>query len=109
LLANGWFCGHIGNGGFQFFGRRPAFLAQLEISFADGHTERVVTDDTWKSHDSPILSSDFMLGEDYDSRREIPGWDQIGLDESAWVPAGVRADTSSKLESQVMEPVRQLC
>lgn len=109
LLANGWFCGHIGNGGFQYFGKNPALLAQLEMTFADGHTERMVTDDTWKSHDSPILSSDFMLGEDYDSRREIPGWDQPDLNESTWAPVGVRADFPIKLESQVMEPVRLLC
>ena len=36
LLANGWFCGHIGNGGFQFFGTVPAFLAQLEVTYTDG-------------------------------------------------------------------------
>ena len=23
LLGNGWYCGHIGNGGFQVWGRRP--------------------------------------------------------------------------------------
>ena len=59
LMANGWFSGHIGNGGFQFFGTKPAFLAQLEITYADGHVEKVVSDGTWKSHDSPILASDF--------------------------------------------------
>ena len=25
LLANGWYCGHIGNGGFQYYGKVPAF------------------------------------------------------------------------------------
>jgi len=107
LLANGWFSGHIGNNGFQFFGKEPAFLAQLEVTFADGSTQMIATDDTWKSHDSPILSSDFMLGEDYDSRLEIAGWDQPGLDESQWVPVAVRNESSRKLESQVMEPVRE--
>ena len=41
-----------------------------------------------KSHDSPIIASDFMMGEDYDSRREIQGWDQPGLDEGSWNPVG---------------------
>jgi alpha-L-rhamnosidase len=108
LLANGWFSGHIGNGGNEFFGKEPAFLAQLEVTYANGQTDKVTTDDTWKSHDSPILSSDFMLGEDYDSRLEVKGWDRVGLDESQWVPVGVRDESSRKLESQVMEPVRQL-
>lgn len=108
LLANGWYSGHIGNGGFQYFGKHPAFFAQLELTFADGHTEKVVTDETWKSHASPILSSDFMLGENYDSRQEIKGWDQPGLDETAWTPVSVQPDMSIKLESQVMQPVHEV-
>ena len=108
LLADGWFSGHIGNGGYEYFGKEPAFLAQLEVTCADGHTERIVTDDTWKSHDSPILSSDFMLGEDYDSRFEIKGWDEPGLDEGNWDPVAVRDESSRQLESQVMRPVREI-
>ena len=53
LLGNGWYSGHIGNGGFQFFGKAPAFLAQLEVTYADGRTERIVTDASWKSHRQP--------------------------------------------------------
>jgi alpha-L-rhamnosidase len=109
LLANGWYSGHIGNGGYQFFGKSPAFFAQLEVTYANGHTEQVVTDDSWKSHDSPTLSSDFMLGEDYDARLELKGWDKPGLRERKWVPVAVRDEPSLQLESQVMEPVRQIC
>jgi len=109
LLANGWFSGHIGNGGNQFFGKVPAFLAQLEVTYADGRTERIVTDASWKSHRSPILSSDFMLGEDYDARLEVKGWDKPGLNNRKWVPVTVRDESSRKLESQVMQPVREIC
>jgi alpha-L-rhamnosidase len=109
LLANGWFSGKIGNGANQFFGKVPALLAQLEVTYADGRTERIVTDASWKSHASPILASDFMLGEDYDARLEVKDWDQPGLDESKWVPTTVRDESSRKLEAQVMEPVRQVC
>jgi alpha-L-rhamnosidase len=109
LLANGWFSGHIGNGGNAFFGKVPAFLAQLEVTYADGRTEQIVTDASWKSQRSPILSSDFMLGEDYDARLEVKGWSRPGLDESKWVAATVRDESARQLESQVMEPVRQIC
>ena len=44
LLGDGWYSGHIGNGGFQFFGKVPAFLAQLEVTYTDGRSERIVTD-----------------------------------------------------------------
>ena len=108
LLANGWFSGQIGNGGNEFFGKAPALLAQLEVTSADGRTETIATDNTWKSHDSPILASDFMLGEDYDSRKEIKGWAMAGLDESPWLPVSVRDESARTLESQVMEPVREI-
>jgi alpha-L-rhamnosidase len=109
LLANGWFSGHIGNGGNAFFGKVPAFSAQLEVTYTDGHTDQIVTDASWRSQRSPILSSDFMLGEDYDARLEVTGWDQPGLDESNWVATTVRDESSRKLEAQVMEPVREIC
>lgn len=108
LLANGWFSGHIGNGGFEFFGAQPAFLAQLEITYADGHTDRIVTDESWKWHSSPILASDFMLGETYDARKEIPSWDRPELDDTAWPPAHARDEFSRNLQAQVVEPVREL-
>ena len=71
LLGNGWYCGHIGNGGFQFFGKVPALLAQLEVTYSDGSVERIVSDASWKIHASPILASDFMLGESYDATKEV--------------------------------------
>src|SRR6266446_6271472 len=109
ILANGWYSGHIGNGGFQFFGKTPALLAQLEVTYSDGRSERIVTDESWKTAASPILSSDFMAGEDYDARREVKGWDEAGLDERQWVPVKVREEPPLLLQSQVMQPVRELC
>lgn len=109
LLANGWFSGKIGNGANQFFGKVPAFLAQLEVTYADGTTERIVTDASWKSHSSPILSSDFMLGEDYDARLELKNWNIPGLDDSKWNATSVRDESARLLEAQVMEPVHQIC
>jgi alpha-L-rhamnosidase len=109
LLADGWYSGHIGNGGFEFFGKEPAFLAQLEVTFQDGRTQRITTDDTWKSHDGPIQSADFMLGEDYDSRLEIKNWDRAALDDSQWRTAVVHDEPALKFDAQVMPPVREIC
>ena len=62
LLANGWYCGHIGNGGFQVWGKRPALLAQLEITYADGSSERIVTDETWRVACQPDAGLRFHAG-----------------------------------------------
>jgi alpha-L-rhamnosidase len=107
-LANGWYSGHIGNGGYRYFGKEPALMAQLEVTYDDGTTQTIATDSSWKSHPSPILFSDFMLGENYDARHELKGWDMASLDESQWNPVEVREEPSLLLQSQVMEPVREL-
>jgi alpha-L-rhamnosidase len=116
LVAHGWYSGHLGNGGYQYYGVVPALFAQLEVTYADGSTERVVTDTSWKTHISPILSSDFMLGENYDSRQELAGWDKPGLNESDWSPAKPDAGTADPkkppiakglLEPTISEPVRE--
>ncbi len=107
-VANGWYSGHIGNGGFQYWGTSPALFAQLELVYQDGSRERVVTDSVWKSHASPLLSTDFMMGENYDATKEIPGWDMPGFDDSAWVGVMERAEPSREFDGQVMEPVREL-
>lgn len=106
LAGNGWYSGHVG-GWFQTYGRVPALYAQLEITYEDGSTENVVTDDSWKMHPSPILSSDIMLGENYDARKEIPGWDQPGLDLSTWSGVTERTEAPSVLDGQVDQPVRE--
>jgi alpha-L-rhamnosidase len=107
LLANGWYCGHVGWAA-QIYGKRPALLAQLEVTYTDGSVERIVTDATWKVHASPVLASDFLMGESYDARQEIPDWDQPGLDDSRWAAAAVAVQPPRLLEGQVMEPVQQL-
>ena len=105
LVGNGWYCGHIGNGGFQVWGKEPALFAQLEVTFADGSTECVATDAAWKTHPGPVLSSNIMLGENYDARREIAGWDQPGLDTGKWSAATERAEKPRLLDGQVDQPV----
>ena len=108
LVADGWYSGHIGNHGFQRYGVVPALLAQLEIVHADGRVERIITDDTWKSHASAILAADLLMGESYDARREIAGWYGPGFDDKDWTPAHVRDEKPRALDAQVAPPVRVL-
>ncbi len=107
-VANGWYCGHIGNGGYQRWGTRPALLVQLEIAYTDGTSERIVSDGSWRMQVSPLVASDFMLGEDYDAGRDLPGWAAPGFDDSGWPQVVVRSEPARLMNSQAMEPVRQL-
>ncbi len=44
-------------------------------------------DESFLVHPSPIIEDDLRLGEQYDARREIPGWNLPGFDASGWTPA----------------------
>ena len=91
VLGDGWYRGRLGFGGGRrnIYGDRLALLAQLEMTYADGSAERVVTDGTWRAATGPILSSSLYDGETYDARLERASWAEPGYDDHAWT--GVRA------------------
>ena len=90
MLGDGWYRGRLGYDGGRrnIYGDRLALLAQLEIRYADGTTDLVVTDETWRAAQGPILASGIYEGETYDARLEKSGWSMPGYDDGDW--AGVR-------------------
>ena len=108
-VADGWYSGHIGNGGFQFWGKVPCVRAQLELTFDDGSVQRVCTDESWRSHEGPILASDMLNGEDYDARAAFPASDAAVVEDGNWMPVKVRTDgLPPEIDAQVAPPVREL-
>ncbi len=69
-LADGWFRGSsAAYGVVDVYGRQTSVIAQLEITYEDGTTETVITDETWAwSNDGPIRFADLKDGEVYDAR-----------------------------------------
>ena len=84
LLGDGWYAGHVADWGRENWGRATRALVQLEIDYADGTSDRIVTDGSWKRGTGPILASDLVMGEAYDARREIPGWASAAFDDGGW-------------------------
>jgi alpha-L-rhamnosidase len=87
MLGAGWYAGHVAIFGPNQYGSTPHLLAQLELTYEDGTTEVVSTDDTWLGSSGPIEASDLLMGESYDARREQAGWDAPGFDAQEWTPA----------------------
>lgn len=44
-------------------------------------------DESFRCAPSPIMYDELRVGEFYDARNEIPGWNRPGFDDSAWTPA----------------------
>ena len=63
-VGNGWWKGVLGfYGQGDHYGTRTALMAQIELTYADGTTDRIVTDETWTSTTGPHRYGEFYHGE----------------------------------------------
>jgi alpha-L-rhamnosidase len=109
ILADGWYSGCVGFGHKRFYyGNYPRLLGQLELRYSDGTTEIICTDSSWKAGYGPILEADFLMGETYDARLEIPGWDKPGFDDSIWQSVAVTEKTDTMLQGYPGVTVQQM-
>ena len=92
VLGDGWAVGHIAWGPRQKYFDRPRLLAQLEVTLSDGRTVTVVSDGAWKHRFGPLLDNDLLMGEAYDARLEMPGWDVARYDDGAGIPSSCSTD-----------------
>jgi alpha-L-rhamnosidase len=114
ILGDGWYAGRIGlahvdptKGIRAIYGRQTRLLAQVHVELADGREQTILTDGTWKfTTDGPIIFSDILDGECYDARREMPGWDRPGFDDSRWKRVTIGKAIKAQLVAQASEPVR---
>ncbi|MBC5788144.1 family 78 glycoside hydrolase catalytic domain [Clostridium facile] len=94
-LGEGWWSGYMSftASNYNYYGDKQALMAKLEVTYADGSTETIVTDDaTWDYYgDGPVEYGSFFQGERYDATKEaaIEGWDEAGYDDSQWRDAEV--------------------
>jgi alpha-L-rhamnosidase len=85
----------------------PKLLLQLRVAYADGTSEEVVSDASWRlSTDGPILANNEYDGETYDARRELSGWAAPGFDAGAWGPAHLVDSPGGVLAAPMINPVR---
>ena len=72
-------------------GRRAVPALRRSHSGAQRRQRRAASarDDTWRPADGPVVFSHVYAGEDFDARRQQPGWDRAGFDDRAWQPARV--------------------
>lgn len=111
ILGNGFYnpakywCGAYGS---------PRFIMQLHITYDDGTSQIVVSDETWKASKSPLLMDMIFYGEHYDARLEQEDWCKPGFDDSKWQNAALRIAPEGKMSAhmgqadkvmEVLEPV----
>jgi alpha-L-rhamnosidase len=107
ILADGWYAGYIGYAYERnHYGRRLRLLCQLNIEYEDGTTQVIATGPDWKASLGPIVHADFLHGESYDARREMPGWNTAKFDDANWQKVTVGSDeVHPKVQAAVSQPV----
>lgn len=120
MLGEGWWSGVLSFDAIHnHFGDRQSLLAKLVVTYSDGSTSVVTTNDkTWKYfNDGPILYSSLQLGEVYDATREskINGWDTVGFTDKDWKTAikiplenTTYADNSGRYDYSKMKLIGQI-
>jgi alpha-L-rhamnosidase len=91
-LAGGWYTENYGfmDSASRMYGEDPAVAVQLELLYADGTRETIVSDASWlATGDSPITASGIYPGESFDATKVVAGWSSPGFDASAWTPVRV--------------------
>ena len=99
-LGQGFYGQNAGFSPTQFFYGRPAIIAQLEIDYADGTSETLVSDGSWETHPSRVVKNNIFAGEVYDATRSMEG---------TWAAAEVlETSPTERLEMQALPPVKAI-
>jgi len=91
---------HIINYRYKFL----KLILQIEICFSDDTSTKILSDNSWKVSQGPILENGIYFGEKYDARLESLEWDNPGFDDSTW--DNVVEINGPSLSSQLIQPIR---
>ncbi|WP_194410372.1 family 78 glycoside hydrolase catalytic domain [Microbacterium cremeum] len=113
-LAGAWATERFGfrDSAHRHYGDQPRFAAQLLVEYADGSSEWVATDASWRGSTGPLTESGLYAGEAFDARRALVdaagrGFAEPGYDDSAWRPVA-QPDPVAVPEARVSPFVRRL-
>lgn len=112
MLGNGWYNPLP----LKLFGRfnlrtvqqtgRPCVKAQILLSYTDGTSLTIATDETWKTALGPVIRNNVYLGEQYDARLEKENWLNTNYDDLSWKKASKVEGPSGELVAQMQPPIK---
>jgi len=110
VLGEGWYRGTLAWGdNWAIYGKRTGLLLQLNITYTDGSTSLIVSDETWKaSLNGPVRMNDIYNGETFDATKILTGWDKPGYDDKSWQTVNTGNYNNSNLIASEGSPVREI-
>jgi len=107
-LGNGWYRGYLGfTGRRAVYGDERAGYAELEVRFADGHVQRVVSDESWRASTGEVRADDLYNGETIDARLRDDAWLRSDHDDTDWDAVTVVEFDPARLVARTSPPVRR--
>ncbi len=107
-LGSGWYRGHFGyNPKPNLYGKDIALLFQLEVTYTDGTTETIVSDDSWKSSTGPVRFAEIYYGATIDDRMQQRNWSTANFDDKNWFGVSVKDFSKDVLVATYNEPVKK--
>lgn len=83
----------------------PKLICRLVTEYADGTTESVISDQSWKTTAGPTTYSSIYGGEDYNANLEQLGWNKPGFNDAGWKKVLI-VTGSPRLDAQIAEPLK---
>lgn len=111
-VAGGWAVGSfVFTRANRITAKRQALLLELRITYTDGSSEIIGTDEAWEvTTDGPVKMADLYDGEAYDARISLTGGKTtdtaIGADDLGWHPAVIEPPAfQTKISAEIGLPV----
>lgn len=108
MLGNGWY--FVTYHRWDFYKpdwlHHPKMILKLKIIYTDDTVDEIVSDTTWKTHDSALLYNENKRGEIYDARYEITDWCKSTFDDDLWENAFICRSPGGKLYKNMIPPIR---
>ena len=109
MVGTGWYDHHL-KGNLRFYAApwrdECKAVVQIEITFDDGTTNRVVSDASWLYNTGPIVFDGVHNGEIYDARQERVGWNTAGYEPKDWRTVRIARPPGGIMHCQIMPPCR---
>ena len=105
MLGDGWYNQDVVWGGNFTYGK-PMFWCQMDVFGKKFY--QIVSDNTWKFIEGPILSSNVYAGEVYDARKEVKNWNNISPSSTDWSNVFLAKNHPTVITPQDIPPIKKM-
>lgn len=107
-IGNGWYRSNLAwENKKNIYGDKLGLLLQLQVIYADGSSEMIVSDKSWKSSTGAVTYTEIYHGETKDARAEKTGWLTAGYNDEGWSGVNEKQYALENLVATYNEPIKK--